>query len=331
MLGGNDKEDDLRFATVARLSEMNQSAYRTILSPMVRAFVTEQSAEWLRWLHPHRVRFEIFSDKNPWLKPLAGLAQNVRAARKPVAPDNPFVGLQETVSAQIVDALDRYRDMRDRATEAFFLNFYGSPAVQALVGLRSDAATTRLHVGRDVAREAAEAKGLADLEARIDQGGLLEAGLRALLYVGGGEERPGADERVFATLRQLRQRYPESRDITLSRFKEIVREQFLLLRYDGERALALIPRLLPDDAAKRQAAIDAIRLAAEAIGELPEAAKRRLARIETLFGANSAATPAAPGKPAAEGSPPTRVGRTPVAGRAGSSAAPASAQSRKEA
>ena len=168
-------------------------------------------------------------------------------------------------------------------TEAFFLNFYGSPAVQAIAGLRSDLATARLRVGRDVARDAAEARSIAELETRIEQGGLVEAGVRALLYVGGGGALPMVDERIFAMLRQLRQHHPASREINLIRFKEIVREQYLLLRHDEQRALAAIPRLLPDDPAEREAAFGALRRAVEAAGDVPEAVKKRLANVAALL------------------------------------------------
>src|SRR5262249_13618938 len=122
-IGGNDQEDDRRFAAVARLSEANQGAYRTFLSPLVQSLTSEHGAEWLRRLHPHRVRFELFSDKNPWLRPVGQLAEQVRANRKPVAEDNPFRVLQEKVSDHIVETLDRYKELRDQATEAFFLTF----------------------------------------------------------------------------------------------------------------------------------------------------------------------------------------------------------------
>ena len=35
-LGGNDAEDDLRFATVARVSEINHGLYQTLVAPAVR-------------------------------------------------------------------------------------------------------------------------------------------------------------------------------------------------------------------------------------------------------------------------------------------------------
>ncbi|HLZ66688.1 MAG TPA: DUF3141 domain-containing protein [Aliidongia sp.] len=281
--GGNDEADDRRFATVARLSEINQGLYRTFLSPLVQAATSAQSAEWLRRFHPHRVRFELFSDKNPWMRSIEGLADSIRSNRKPAAPDNPLLALQEKTSERIVDALDRYRDMRDRATEAFFLGFYGSPAVQAMTGLRSDQATAHSRIGRDVARETAGARAVADLDQRIEQGGPIEAGLRALIYVDQGRPHQAVDERVFAALRQLRQQHPECRRLGLARFKEIVREQYLLLRHDEERALAAIPGFLPDDPAERQSVLDAVRQAIEASGELPDAVRQRLARIEALF------------------------------------------------
>ena len=64
-LGGNDAEDDKRFATVARVSEINRGVYETVLAPAVRMAVTEQTAEASRAMHPNRLRFGMFSDRNP--------------------------------------------------------------------------------------------------------------------------------------------------------------------------------------------------------------------------------------------------------------------------
>src|SRR5208283_2739609 len=174
-LGGNDAQDDLRFATVARLSEINQGLYRTFVSPFVRAIATDQTAQWLRHMHPHRLRYELFSDRNPFIRPVAELAEQIRDCRKPLEKDNPFLAAQEAISNQVVEALDRYRDLRNQMVEAFFMNFYGAKPLQALVGLTSDMATARPRIGRDVAREAAKAKSLASLAAAIERGGLVEA------------------------------------------------------------------------------------------------------------------------------------------------------------
>ena len=64
-LGGNDPQDERRFATAARLSEINLSLYRTFVQPMVRAIVSEPLAEWMHQMHPLRMQYELFSDQNP--------------------------------------------------------------------------------------------------------------------------------------------------------------------------------------------------------------------------------------------------------------------------
>ena len=49
-MGGNSPEDERRFATAARVSEINLSLYRAFVQPMVKAIFTPQVAEWLkRW------------------------------------------------------------------------------------------------------------------------------------------------------------------------------------------------------------------------------------------------------------------------------------------
>jgi hypothetical protein len=282
-LGGNDAEDERRFAAVARVSEMNQGLYRTFLSPAVQQLANDYAATWLRRLHPHRVSFEVFSDKNPFMAPIVTLAEQVRADRRAVAPDNPFLALQEAVSRQIVEALDHYRDARDQFCEGLFLWLYGSPLLQAAVGLRADDATARARVGRDVSREAASAKAMAELETRFGCGGLPEAVTRALLYIRLGDQAPAADERGFAVLRQIREEQAESHSLKLSEFKDMVRAQYLLLRRDEERALSAIPPMLPADASERRAALAIIRRIVAACGGESDEVTRRMARIAEMF------------------------------------------------
>src|SRR5215468_3802425 len=134
-LGANSDEDNQRFATVARLSEINHGLYRTLLQPAVQAMASDRSAEALRELHPNRMRFAAFSDKNPAMQPVKSLAEQVRADRRPVSPDNPLLSLEKVTSTWITTCWDGYRQMRDAVTEAMFLGTYGSPVLQAMVGL----------------------------------------------------------------------------------------------------------------------------------------------------------------------------------------------------
>jgi hypothetical protein len=58
LLGGNNEEDEKRFATAARVSEINLGLYRTLFQPWVRGFANEGYAEWMRRLHPQRFQLE---------------------------------------------------------------------------------------------------------------------------------------------------------------------------------------------------------------------------------------------------------------------------------
>jgi hypothetical protein len=72
-LGANSEEDNKRFATVARLSEINNGLYRMLVRPMVKAMVTDSSAETVREMHSHRMRFSLLSDRNPFIAPIQSL------------------------------------------------------------------------------------------------------------------------------------------------------------------------------------------------------------------------------------------------------------------
>ena len=90
-MGGNSPEDERRFATAKRVSEMNLAAYQTFLQPWIKSMVTPQMAEWMRNLHPLRVQYEVFSGTNPLMKTVETAAEKIRDERKPSASDNPFV------------------------------------------------------------------------------------------------------------------------------------------------------------------------------------------------------------------------------------------------
>src|ERR1700754_2551222 len=70
-MGGNSDEDERRFATAKRVSEINLSNYRTFVQPWVRAIATPQIAEWMRNKHPLRVGYEAFGRDTPAMKALA--------------------------------------------------------------------------------------------------------------------------------------------------------------------------------------------------------------------------------------------------------------------
>ena len=291
-LGGNSPEDELRFAAAARVSEINKGLYRTFVAPMVGMAATEQSAAALRALHPNRLRFQMFADSNPLMQPVAFWAEQVRASRRPVGADNPFLAFERMMSDLIASGLEAWGKARDSIAEEIFLNIYGAPWLQAAVGLKADDPGTRDRpIARDLAREAAAKQMAAHLERRIESGGLPEAAIRALLYVRLPDGM--ADERGFAAIRQIGDELPAAKRLGLTRFKELVRDQFLILRLDEERAIAALPKLLPADRRARETVLGLIRRAVEARGAPSGESARRMTRIENLFGGPPLAPPGA--------------------------------------
>src|SRR5712672_1392483 len=150
-----------------------------------------------------------------------------------------------------------------------------------MFGLRADNTSVTRSIGRDVAREAAAQQAAANLEQRIDQGGLIEAAVRALIYVRLPEGT--ADERGFAALKQISAELPAAKRVGFARFKEIVKEQYVILLLDAERAIAALPKLLPSNRRQCEEALGLVRRVLDARGALPEEGRRRLERIEAMF------------------------------------------------
>ena len=283
-LGGNDIADDRRFAAAARVSEINLSLYRTFMQPIVRAMVSTPVGDWIRQFHPLRLQYEIFSDQNPFMAPVARLAEQVRANRKSVDSDNPFLAAQENMSKRIESALDSWRETSETWAERMFLAIYGSPTLQAAVGV-DPSGTQRLRKAtkNPLHRELLQ-KRIAELKGLIAVGGLRAATVRSLIYV--GMNRAAVDERGFELARRIRQAHG---DMPVAEFKELVREQFNTLLIDQKAALEAIPSMLPPDFESKEKAYELIHQVLRARGELSADDSDRLKEIARLFGLDGAA------------------------------------------
>jgi hypothetical protein len=280
---------------------MNLAAYQKFVQPWLKKLVTPQMAESMRNMHPLRLQYEAFSSQNPWMSTVKSAAEGVEENRKPVSKDNPFLAFQEQMSKQIVHVLDSWRDSQEALSEAIFLNVYGSPALQAAVGIDPTSEPSRRREMTAEHRAMLE-KRVAELKSRIGEGGLREAAIRALLYV--GSARGMVDERSVEALRQVRRDHAGAR-LTLPEFKTLVREQFFMLLLDREAALAAIPKLLPDDLNQRRAAFAAMRVVLSASEDVTGERATRLKRVAELFGVEAEgewASNVAPFDPAARAS-----------------------------
>ena len=136
-----------------------------------------------------------------------------------------------------------------------FLSIYGSPLLQAAVGIDPKDGGRR-RVGKDPLHDHLVQERIAELKSRIPDGGLREATVRALLYI--GTTRGAVDERAFEAIRRIRQ----SKDLAplpIDGFKALVREQFFMLLIDSSAAIAAMPAMLASEPHSRTQAFELIK------------------------------------------------------------------------
>lgn len=273
-------EDDRRFATVARISEINLGIYRLAVQPWIQAVNTPEMARWIRRMHPIRLGYRLMSDRNPLTVPLPVMADAVRANRHQVGQDNLFKSVEGIVSEQIVSTLNAVRDLRDSSLERIFLDVYGQPLLQAAVGLYGDAHVHRRRPGAEPEHRRFIQQRREELRERIAHGGEHEAVMRAVIYVLGGS--PATDERNFKRLRASRAELEPAS--SLDEFKKLVREQFFILKLDREEALATLPQLLAGQTnAQIDGHIDHLDHVLAASGDLSEHSAQRFEQVKALF------------------------------------------------
>lgn len=280
-LGGNELEDERRFATAARVSEINLSLYRALVQPWIQAVANPAVAEAMRKLHPLRLQYEMFGSRNPFLSWLETTAPQVREERRPAADDNIFLKAQEIVSAQTVSALDGWRQMVERMSEQSFRAVYGSALLQSAIGIDTNSQRRPRSAAKSKLHAELVAKRIEELRSGFARGGLLHACVRALLYV--GMARESVDERGFEAIRRLRKQGEHARRLTLSEFKSLTREQFFMLLIDQAEALRTLPGLLPPERQVRDAAFALVEQVTTARGALSGQAADRLEEIRGLF------------------------------------------------
>jgi hypothetical protein len=285
VLRGND--DGRMFAAAANISQMNLSLYRTFAQPWVKAFAAPVTARWMHELHPLRLQYAMLSDRNPVMAPFEGIARQVNENRVRPAGDNPAVRMQETASELITTGLDLWRDMRDAWAERAFLWIYGSPAVQAAAGIDPAGTEPLRKAGKTALHDQLLKMRISELKSRIGEGGLREATIRGLIYAGLPRNR--IDERSFEMMRRIRQTYAKS--VSLAEFKTLVREQFLILLLDQDKAIASIAAMLPPDPGARAKALDVIGQTLSASGAMTGETKTRFEAISRMFGAGDEKPP----------------------------------------
>lgn len=278
-LGANTPEDERKFATAARVSEINLGLYRTLIQPWVQLWANDGTAEWLQRLHPARVQYEMFSPASPVWSMLDSVVDGLKENRQPVSRDNPFWQAQEQFSKFMTASLDGFRDIRDKMQEQWFHAFYGSPVVQAMVGLHGSDQDPRPRPATDAAYRLLVERRIKELKDNVTRGGPIEAAMRALIYIRMPEG--AVDERAFALLRRAREE--AGKGMSLQQFKQTLREQFFMLLVDESRAIAAIPSMLAKDAGLSAEMAERLHRVLDVVGLDSADSRARRSEIEELF------------------------------------------------
>jgi len=236
------RADEKPFEAVAELSDFNQRAYELFAQPLVQALSNKVSAKLARDFHPMRFQRWIFSDQNPWLWWLKPTAELVKQQRKPAGPDQPLRKAEQMVSELVSASFDFYRDVRDAISEALFFEIYGNMFISYIEDKDKAKEEERLHV-----RDPRELPFVQEALASMGEGGYPEA----LTRVGALLARRGypiplsqieLKEEMIADYKDL---LP---DIPRDQMRRIRGEQEIIIRYEPEKALETLPKLLRDSA-----------------------------------------------------------------------------------
>ena len=282
-LGCNTVEDEREFAAAARVSDLNNAFYQTFLQPWVKMVSGPQVARAMIELNPLRVGYSLFSDKNPMMRVVGPMAEQVKTERSPASADNPLLAMQQRFSKAMVQALNVFRDVRDEHVERSFHAIYGLPLVQAACGISQNDGPPRARPGLSPSVLLAAERERSRLKGRIAEGNALDAAARALVYVGKAQHR--IEKSTFDALRKLLLAYPE---VTETEFKAAVREQWAILAVDERAAIEALPRLLPPDAGARRDFSNLVQQTLPAVGKLNIEGQRRLGKVLQLLTAETA-------------------------------------------
>ena len=288
------REDERPFATVARISEVNDSLYETFMGPWVRAMASPPLAEAMRLMHPSRQNYLRWSDLNPWMKGVAMLAEQVRENRAALPADDPFRAAEQAMVDRAIEVVEAWTELRDRGREALFKAIWTNPVMQALAGETTPSAdVNKPALSRERAFRDLAALKLKALAAREAHGSFAEAVMR-IIYA--ATMASGVvDARGYRAAVEVRETHPRFAGISREELRAEAKEAALMVVLDQEMALSTLPKLL-STAADRRDAMAVCRQIAGWRKEIPAAVEALFQQVESIL----AAAPEEGGEPAVE-------------------------------
>ncbi len=232
----DDDLDDEDFRVVCAASEANDALYRTYMSPFVKLFSNDFTAEWLRQLHPLRASRYAFSDMNFSLLPLKEIAPLVKKYRARASDDNPFTAAEKILSDSVAGMLDCFRDVRDMSQEYLFKATYGNPLLTACF---PEAFEEREKPEKK--RKIVKTGEQYWLDA-MEKGGFAEGILRLMIAMSHADSI--YDRKELELMRKLIKVHNVLTNTTESEMKRIIQKQARILQIDKKMAVEALPKLI---------------------------------------------------------------------------------------
>lgn len=230
---GDGRSDEQAFVQVNRVSRFNDAVYSLLLSPWLRLAINEPLAEAIRNLHPLRMQRYLLSDMNPFLLPVTMLAEPVKNHRRPVAADNPWVGVEQLCSNLFELGLNCYRDLRDQGQEFLFKTVYDNFLTASLP--QQEGAVQKQPVPAPAGDDSEGKREKARLRRLAGKGTFAEAAIRVMTAVAGRDRM--LDAREFQAAERILQSHGKLRALTPGEVKVIIREQANILALVPQKAL----------------------------------------------------------------------------------------------
>jgi hypothetical protein len=242
------REEEQTFSSVAQLSEINTSLYKTWMRPWVRALSPRAQGDAATQMHSLRMQRQMFSDAHPAAAAVANWAEQVRARRHPVPDDHPGRRWERGVSACMENSLNLYRDLRDQAVVQWTRWAFGPQGLGAW--LPPEPPTEALAA----ARALGEIEGLRrEVLEHLGEGGFAQAVCRIVLAgmvsVGSFERR---SFRLARLLSELQQAEGAGTDLAID-WQQLMREEARIAAVAPVEALNALGAMLPDAASRERA------------------------------------------------------------------------------